>query len=57
MNDQLLTVREVAERLKLSEFTVRKMCREKRLPGIKISGGKEWRIPMSELKDYIGDKK
>ena len=57
MNDQLLTVREVAERLKLSEFTVRKMCREKRLPGIKISGGKEWRIPLSELKDYIGDKK
>lgn len=45
--DEFLTTRQVAELLKLSEATVRKWCREGRLPAVKL--GKSYRIRRSDL--------
>ena len=45
--ENLLTTREVAERLKVSGSTVRRMAREGRLPAMRV--GKLWRFPLQEL--------
>ena len=55
MNETLLTVKEVAECLKISEFTVRKLCRTGKITAVKYPGGLMWRIPTSELKKFVGE--
>ena len=50
-NDKLLTVREVADILRLEEFTVREMCRDGRIPAVKI--GRAYRIKESTLRALI----
>ena len=47
MADEFLTIREVAQLLKLSEATIRKWCREGRLPALKL--GKAYRIRRSDI--------
>ena len=47
MADEFLTIREVAHLLKLSEATIRKWCREGRLPALKL--GKAYRIRRSDI--------
>ena len=54
MNETLLTVKEAAECLKLSEFTIRKHSRSGKITAVKDHGGKMWRIPTAELKKYMG---
>lgn len=49
---ELLTVREVARRLKRAEFTVRAWLREGKLRGTKI-GNKDWRIREDDLNAYL----
>lgn len=49
--EKLLTVKEVAEILRIAEKTVRELLKEGSLPGIKV--GKTWRIPEDDLKKYI----
>jgi excisionase family DNA binding protein len=49
MSEELLTVREVAERLKISEYTVRKLCRAQKIRAKKLPGGSEWRISSAEI--------
>ncbi|NLO52095.1 MAG: helix-turn-helix domain-containing protein [Bacteroidales bacterium] len=49
---ELLTVREVARRLKRAEFTVRTWLREGKLKGTKI-GNKDWRIREDDLNAYL----
>jgi excisionase family DNA binding protein len=56
MHETLLTVREVAEYLKISEFTVRKLCRTGKITAVKYPGGSMWRIPASELKKFVGER-
>ena len=51
-DQQLLTVEEAAERLRFSSATVRRMLRDKELPGIKL-GKREWRVPTKALEEYI----
>jgi len=55
MNDTVMTVKEAAECLKLSEFTVRKLCRTGQIAAVKYPGGKMWRIPRTELQKYMGE--
>ena len=50
-HDQYQTVREVAERLKVAEATVRHWIREGQLRAIDI--GKGWRIADSDLADFL----
>ena len=43
----VMTVREVAEELKVRRDTVRRMLAAGQLPGVKI--GRDWRVPRDEL--------
>lgn len=49
--DQYQTVREVADRLKVAEATVRHWIKEGQLRGIDI--GKGWRIADTDLADFL----
>jgi excisionase family DNA binding protein len=51
---RMMTVREVAEFLRLKEQTVCRLALEGRLPGIKI--GKSWRFDMGNLERMITGK-
>ncbi len=55
MNEQrLLTVREVAERLRSSPETVRRWLRQGKLRGFRPGGAKlGYRVPESELQRFI----
>ena len=55
--DEILTVDEVAERLKVRPPTVKGWLREGRLRGFRLGGPKsEWRIRLSALEQYIADQ-
>jgi excisionase family DNA binding protein len=49
----LLTVEEVAELLRLTPYTIRRLLNEGKLPGRKIGGGRQWRIDKGELAHYL----
>lgn len=51
MQEDLLTVKEVAAYLKISIFTVREMIKAGRLKAIKV--GKSYRIKRSELEKFL----
>jgi excisionase family DNA binding protein len=54
MNERLLTVREVAERLRSSSETVRRWLRQGKLRGFRPGGTKlGYRVPESELERFI----
>ncbi len=55
MMEELLTVEEVASKLKVSEETVKRLLRQKQLPGYKISG--QWRISQTDLSAYLTKQK
>ena len=55
----MLTVNEAAAKLKLSEKWVRHLARTGRFPGARKLGGpgtgrKEWRIPTTDIDNYLG---
>jgi len=50
--DEILTVREVAEYLKLSRTTVWRWCNEGKLQAFKV--GRSWRIHRSEMEEIVG---
>ena len=45
--EQYLTVEEVAEALKLHPYTVRRLCREKKIPCFKFGG--QWRFNKTDI--------
>ncbi|MSQ24379.1 MAG: DNA-binding protein [Chloroflexi bacterium] len=52
--DRLLTVREVAERIRTTEATVRRWLRDGHLSGVRPGGTKlGWRIAESELQRFL----
>ncbi|TFU14691.1 helix-turn-helix domain-containing protein [Thermus tengchongensis] len=51
MPGELLTTEEVAKRLKISVFFVRRKIREGALPAIKL--GKEWRVREEDLDLFL----
>ena len=56
--DRYLTVAEVAERLRVTEFTVRNWLRAGRLDGYRPGGTKAgWRIRESDLDRFIEQSK
>lgn len=57
-DDRLLTVTEVADRLRVDPETVRRMLRAGRLHGsIPVSARAGWRIPESEVSRVIEEGK
>ncbi len=47
----LLTVSEVAQSLRISETTVREMCKRGELPAVRV--GKHYRIKQADLDAYL----
>jgi excisionase family DNA binding protein len=55
MEDEVLTPEEVASYLKIHIGSVLRLCRQGKLPAVKIGGG--WRIPKSALNEMFTVKK
>jgi excisionase family DNA binding protein len=53
--DDLLTIEEAAEYLRLSKKTTWRWCRSGRLPAFKI--GHQWRISKADLQEMINAKR
>ncbi|MES9874472.1 MAG: helix-turn-helix domain-containing protein [Candidatus Sedimenticola sp. 6PFRAG7] len=51
MNDEILTLKEVAEYLKLAEKTAYRLAAEGKLPGFKVGGS--WRFRQSDIESWI----
>ncbi len=55
MNDKIMTLKEVAEYLKLAEKTAYRLAAEGKLPGFKVGGS--WRFKGSDLQEWIDENK
>ena len=55
MEDQILTLREVAAYLKLAEKTAYRLASEEKLPGFKVGGS--WRFKREDLDAWIEKQK
>jgi len=55
MNDEILTLKEVAEYLKLAEKTAYRLAAEGKLPGFKVGGS--WRFKRQDIDRWIEEKK
>ncbi len=53
--DEIMTVSEVADYLKISEVTTYKFVQEGKIPGFKI--GRNWRVKRSDLAEFIETQK
>jgi len=54
MTDEILTIREVAELLKINEKTAYKLAAAGKLPGFKVGGS--WRFERREIAGWIKRK-
>lgn len=54
MGDQILTVKEVAEYLKVNERTVYRMATAGKLPAFKVGGS--WRFKQAEIERWIKEQ-
>ena len=55
MNDEIMTLKEVAEYLKLAEKTAYRLAAEGKLPGFKAGGS--WRFKHSDIEKWIEENK
>ncbi|MEP4548447.1 MAG: helix-turn-helix domain-containing protein [Saccharospirillum sp.] len=55
MADQILTLKEVAEYLKLADKTAYRLAAEDKLPGFKVGGS--WRFKQEDIEKWIEDQK
>ncbi len=51
MSDEILTLKEVAEYLKLAEKTAYRLAAEGKLPGFKVGGS--WRFTRDDVEKWI----
>lgn len=51
MSDEILTLKEVAEYLKLAEKTAYRLAAEGKLPGFKVGGS--WRFQKEDIRQWI----
>jgi excisionase family DNA binding protein len=54
MNDEIMTIRNVAAYLKITEKTAYRLVSEKKIPGFKVGGS--WRFNRSEIQDWAKAK-
>ncbi|MCK5892854.1 MAG: helix-turn-helix domain-containing protein [Endozoicomonadaceae bacterium] len=55
MSDEILTIKEVAEYLKLAEKTAYRLAAEGKLPSFKVGGS--WRFKQEDLAAWIEEQK
>ena len=55
MNDEILTLKEVAEYLKLADKTAYRLAAEGKLPGFKVGGS--WRFKREDVLAWIEEQK
>jgi len=55
MSGEILTLKEVAEYLKLAEKTAYRLAAEGKLPGFKVGGS--WRFKESDIESWIEESK
>lgn len=55
MSDEILTIQELAEYLKLNEKTAYRLAGEGKLPGFKVGGS--WRFKREDIEQWIEQKK
>lgn len=55
MADEILTLKEVAQYLKLAEKTAYRLAAEGRLPGFKVGGS--WRFKREDIEHWIAEQK
>ncbi|MDE0411708.1 MAG: helix-turn-helix domain-containing protein [Gammaproteobacteria bacterium] len=55
MSDEILTLREVAEYLKLAEKTAYRLAAKGKLPGFKVGGS--WRFKKTDVEAWISEQK
>lgn len=55
MNDEILTLQEVANYLKLTEKTAYRLAAEGKLPGFKVGGS--WRFKRADIEKWITEQK
>jgi len=55
MTEEILTLKEVADYLKLAEKTAYRLAAEGKLPGFKVGGS--WRFKREDVLAWIEDKK
>ncbi len=55
MTDEILTLKEVAEYLKLAEKTAYRLAAEGKLPGFKVGGS--WRFKKVDIESWIHNQK
>ena len=55
--ERLLTVKEVAERLRVHAVTVRRWLESQELHGYRLGQRAGWRIPESELMRFLKERK
>lgn len=51
MPDDIVTVREIAEYLKVTERTIYRMVKDQKIPAFKVGGS--WRFRLDEIDDWI----
>lgn len=54
MEEEFLTVEEIAKRLKVKEFTIRDWIRKKELPAYKL--GREYRVKVSDYEKFLQER-
>ena len=55
VEEKIYTVEEIAEKLKVRDYTVRGWLRTGKLQGFKM-GGRDWRVKESELSKFINGR-
>lgn len=55
MSDEILTLKELAEYLKLTEKTAYRLAAEGKLPGFKVGGS--WRFKLADIEAWIEQQK
>jgi excisionase family DNA binding protein len=55
MSDEILTLKELAEYLKLTEKTAYRLAAEGKLPGFKVGGS--WRFKSEDINAWIEEQK
>ena len=54
MPDDVLTLKEVAEYLKVNERTIYRMVADRKIPGFKVGGS--WRFKLTEIEAWVKAK-
>jgi len=55
MNNEIMTLKEVAQYLKLADKTAYRLAAEGKLPGFKVGGS--WRFKQSDIESWIQQNK